>query len=192
MHHRLAWRMPKKRGCQSTSRVLYLSVSMHDTSTVRPWPIGGKVRCGSFAREIIINSQLLRLSGNRRRSLFTIYHLHSSEMRQVHYYFAITIAVVTIAILSTLPSASSLLISPFLLNFITGHHHHAFVSYSRVLHTIIPPKRRISYADSSNSPPALVNIDFAHDDDLMKCKHELLLHIYQQSLSRGFVGREGT
>ena len=61
-----------QRGCLSTSRI-YRYRCMTPQRWWWPWPIGGKVRCGSFARETIINSQLLRLSGNRRRSLFTIY-----------------------------------------------------------------------------------------------------------------------
>jgi hypothetical protein len=89
-------------------------------------------------------------------------------------YFA-TIAVVTITMMSGLPSASSLLISPFLLNFITGHH--TFIS-SRVGVTVMPP-------------PWISCIDLAHDDDLMRVKHELLSHIYQKSLTRGFVGGRG-
>jgi hypothetical protein len=101
-------------------------------------------------------------------------------MRQANYFAAIAIA--TIAMMSSLPPASSLIISPFLLNFITGHH---TIISSRVT-TIMPPPRISHSADT-----LLVNIDFTHDDDLMRVKHELLMHIYQKSLTRGFVGGGG-
>ena len=36
------------------------------------------------------------------------------------------------------------------------------------------------------SRPPLVNVDFGHDEDLLRYKHELLSAVYEKSLRRGF------
>jgi hypothetical protein len=36
------------------------------------------------------------------------------------------------------------------------------------------------------SPISTLNVDFGHDEDLMRYKHELLSTVYEKSLTRGF------
>ena len=97
-----------------------------------------------------------------------------------------TIIAIAIVAVASAPSAIALLFSPLLLKAIPWG-----VAGRRAVATPRP--------NAINSTPHLsqpvdpsVRPDFGHDDDLMRCKHELLSNVYTKSLNRCFVSREGT
>ena len=101
-------------------------------------------------------------------------------------------ALVTLAIVAmlatTLPSASGFaLLSPLLLRV-----NPAGIAAARMNESspgtdavsIISPSKASD--KTTVSRPPLVNVDFGHDEDLLRYKHELLSAVYEKSLTRGF------
>jgi hypothetical protein len=94
---------------------------------------------------------------------------------------ATLIAIVTF----TSAPSSALLFSPLLLAdspWGVAKHHAGASSRSKAIN--VPAQ--ISRVDGPSILP-----NFSQDDELMRCKHELLSSIYEKSLNRGFVGGRG-
>ena len=54
------------------------------------------------------------------------------------------------------------------------------------------PRSKIRPSKASSTIPPMASVDdFGHDEDLMRCKHELLGYVYDKSLNRGFDGGQG-
>ena len=100
---------------------------------------------------------------------------------------SVTLAIVAM-LATTLPSASGFaLLSPLLLRV-----NPAGIAAARMNKSspgtdavsIISPSKA---SDTTTvSRPPLVNVDFGHDEDLLRYKHELLSAVYEKSLRRGF------
>jgi hypothetical protein len=106
-----------------------------------------------------------------------------------------TMAIVAI-IATSLPSTTSgfALLSPLLLRINPG------AAFNARLNKSAPPTdlsiisqskfssvdNKSSSTKSTVSPISTLNVDFGHDEDLMRYKHELLSTVYEKSLTRGF------
>ena len=84
--------------------------------------------------------------------------------------------------LSTVPSTSTLLFSPLLLQVDPWGITKCQAGASSCSETAKKPAQIISQAESPS-----VGANSGHDDDLMRYKHELMGYIYEKSLTRGFV-----
>ncbi len=100
---------------------------------------------------------------------------------------SVTLAIVAM-LATTLPSASGFaLLSPLLLRV-----NPAGIAAARMNESspgtdavsIISPSKASD--KTTVSRPPLVNVDFGHDEDLLRYKHELLSAVYEKSLRRGF------
>ncbi|KAL3816787.1 hypothetical protein ACHAXA_001525 [Cyclostephanos tholiformis] len=85
---------------------------------------------------------------------------------------------IVIVISTAVPSSSALLFSPLLLASNPWG-----VAERRAGASSNAPTPQIPRVKSSSTVP-----NFAHDDDLMRYKHELMSDIYEKSLNRGFIG----
>mmetsp|Transcript_18336 Transcript_18336/g.29692 ORF Transcript_18336/g.29692 Transcript_18336/m.29692 type:complete len:116 (-) Transcript_18336:412-759(-) len=90
--------------------------------------------------------------------------------------------------MTALPSSTSaLLFSPLLMRannpwgIIIGRQ-------ARTTTAVMTPQ--VTQTDINNSPSSGV-VDFGHDEDLMRYKHELMGYVYEKSLTRGFDGNSG-
>lgn len=106
-----------------------------------------------------------------------------------------TMAIVAI-IVTSLPSTTSgfALLSPLLLRINPGAAFNARLNKSSASSSSsdlsIISQSKFSSDTSSTKPTILpiatLNVDFGHDEDLMRYKHELLSTVYEKSLTRGF------
>mmetsp|Transcript_21465 Transcript_21465/g.38457 ORF Transcript_21465/g.38457 Transcript_21465/m.38457 type:complete len:108 (-) Transcript_21465:372-695(-) len=98
-------------------------------------------------------------------------------------------ALFTILAMATLPSsASALLFSPLLMR--ANKPWGIIARQARTKTVVMSPQ--VSQTDIHNSPSSAVGgVDFGHDEDLMRYKHELMGYVYEKSLTRGFDESNG-
>ena len=113
------------------------------------------------------------------RTTYTLLPPLSNNASMTHLVSVARLLLVAAVALTAAPPAAALLLSPLLSRpwGVPGRRG-----------AVVAPVAAPAAAPTSAAGPVL---DFEHDDDLLRCKHELLGHVYAKSLARGFAGRPG-
>jgi hypothetical protein len=90
-----------------------------------------------------------------------------------------TISLITLLVVATAQMSSALLFSPHLLQ-------------AKPFGVVPCNQGTRTYKASSDLPQlsAPTNVDYGHDDDIMRVKYELLQSVYEKSMTRGFDNQD--